>query len=823
MTRYFCCDDRRRDAVRRSANLNGIDFVEVADSDAAPADRQRILRIHFLKTPAPTGIAPANVVIEGGDRIRGVRADRVTYEGDIVAVHLTAYGDFSTYRLRLIKADGTTFDPTRLDPLLVSVAFSFKVECPNDYDCATPCVCAPLTPPAPEIDYLAKDYASYRQLMLDRLSVLVPQWSERNAADLGVTLVELLAYVADQLSYRQDAVATEAYLFTARRRVSVRRHARLVDYVMHDGKSARAFVYVEVGADIVLPKGTQLLTTLPGQTVRLSSGVAAMPPAEVFETLHAAPLAQAHNRMSFYTWGNGRCVLPKGATSATLTGRFPALAKGMVLIFEEVLSPQSGAPQEADPLHRHAVRLTSVTPWSDPLGGAFAQPPNANPVDVTEIEWSADDALPFALILSARISKPQGAQDVSDVSVARGNIVLADHGATVTTDDLGRVPQPFIVLPPSPTADHCADAQPTLSPPRFRPRLRSGPLAYVNRYDEASPPLSARAALLPPLAEAVPKIGLVATSDGTPPVTWAAQRDLLNSEPTAPDFVVETEADGAAFLRFGDGAHGERPTPGTKFVATYRVGGGRRGNVGAEAISHAMAVDPAVRRVRNPLPAQGGIDPESIDDVRHKAPFAFRTQMRAVTPEDYQAVAQGHPQVQRAAATFRWTGSWWTVLLSIDRLGGDPVDAAFADQIRAYVEPYRTAGHDLDVNGPIYVPLEIEARVAVASDHFRSDVEAALMQLFSGRVLPDGSRGVFHPDNFTFGQPVYLSPLYAAAKKVDGVQAITIVQFQRQGRSSTIALQQGRLDVERLEIARLDNDPNFPDRGVFRMTLVGGK
>ena len=161
--------------------------------------------------------------------------------------------------------------------------------------------------------------------------------------------------------------------------------------------------------------------------------------------------------------------------------------------------------------------------------------------------------------------------------------------------------------------------------------------------------------------------------------------------------------------------------------------------------------------------------------------------------------------------------------LSIDRLGGEPVDAAFADQIRDYVEPFRTAGHDLDVNGPSYVPLEIEVRVAVASDHFRSDVEAALLRLFSSHVLPDGSRGIFHPDNFTFGQPVYLSPLYAAAKKLDGVRSITIVKFQRQGRDSTDALQKGRLDVERLEIAQLDNDPNFPDRGVFRVSLEGGK
>jgi hypothetical protein len=828
MTRYVCCDERRRDAVRSSANLNGIDFLEVVDTDApTTADRQRILRVHFLKTPAPAGIIPANVVIEGGDRIRGVQADKVTYEGDVVAVHLNIYGDYSTYRLRLIKADGSTFDATKLDPLLASVAFSFKVECPSDFDCTSMRDCLPVTPQVPEINYLAKDYATYRQLMLDRMSVLAPQWRERNPADLGVSLVELLAYVADQLSYRQDAVATETYLHTARRRVSVRRHARLVDYFMHDGNAARVFVQVEVDADIVLPKGAQLLTAVPGQTLRLSSDFTVdaqnQVRVEVFETMHQASLSKAHNRISFYTWGNGRCFLARGATSASLKGRFPGLAKGMVLYFEEIVGPQTGLPQDADRSHRHAVRLTSVTPGSDPLGGTFAQPPNANPVDVTEIEWSTDDALPWPLCLSARVATAQGEQDVPEVSVVRGNIVLADHGATVATDDLGKVPQPFIFLPPSSSPDLCAAPSRKPFPPRFRPRLDSRPLAYGSPYDDVNPPASARATLLPELGNAVPRIELVGTVQGRPPVRWTVQRDLLNSPPDAPDFVVETEVDGTAFLRFGDDTHGQRPTPGTSFVATYRVGGGTRGNVGAEAIRHAVAADPAIRNVRNPLPAQGGIEPESIAEVRHKAPFAFRTQARAVTPEDYQTMAQRHPQVQRAAATFRWTGSWWTVLLTVDRLGGLPVDASFANEIRRFVEPFRTAGHDLDVNGPTFVPLEIEARVQVEPDHFRSDVKTALMQLFSSHTLPDGRRGVFHPDNFTFGQSVYLSPLYAAARKLDGVQFLTIVTFQRQGRSSTDALRQGRLDLGRLEIARLDNDPNFPDRGVFRVSLEGGK
>ena len=61
-----------------------------------------------------------------------------------------------------------------------------------------------------------------------------------------MTLVELLAFAADTLSYRQDVVANEAYLNTARQRISVRRHARLVDYYLHEGCNARAFVHFKV-------------------------------------------------------------------------------------------------------------------------------------------------------------------------------------------------------------------------------------------------------------------------------------------------------------------------------------------------------------------------------------------------------------------------------------------------------------------------------------------------------------------------------------------------------------------------------------------------
>jgi baseplate J-like protein len=825
MTPYFCCDEVRRNAVRASANFNGIDFLEVLDSDApTPADRQRILRIHFLKSPALLNIQPANVVITGGERIRDIKVDAVSHDGDVVVVHLSAFGDYAPYRLQLIKADGSAFDT--LDPVLSAIDFSFKVECPSDFDCAAVPAAIQASAPPLEIDYLTKDYVGYRQLMLDRISALSPQWKERNAADLGVALVEVLAFVADQLSYRQDAVATEAYLGTARRRVSIRRHARLVDYPMHEGKNARALVQIAVGADITVPIATKLLTAVPGQSVRVAAdffaGAAATAGFETFETMHKAQLFQLHNSLPFYTWGDGRCFLPKGSVRATLKGSFPNLQAGAILIFEEIVGRQTGKLEDADVTRRHPVRLTKVTASSDPLGGAFEQPPTTNPLGVTEIEWAADDALPFALCLSTRVTQPDGSQTPVNVAVARGNIVLADHGSTnAQAESLGEVPVPTLSYMPR-LGTPCATRDPKPIPPRFRPRLKNGALTYASSYDDKNPPASARAALSPALAEAVPLITLTGAS-GALHTTWKARRDLLGSRPDDLDFVVETESDGSAYLRFGDDSHGRRPTPHTTFSASYRLGGGPRGNVAREAISHAVLSDSAVQAVRNPLPAIGGVAAEDIEDVRRKAPFAFRTQARAVTPADYEALAGQHPDVQRAAAALRWTGSWPTVLLTIDRRGGRPVDPAFALAIRRFVEPVRLAGHDLEVNGPNFVSLEIEARVSVAPDHFRSDVEAALLTLFSNGVLPGGQRAVFNPDNFTFGQPVYLSPLYAAAQQVDGVSAIRIVTFQRQGQTSAEALAKGKLELGRFEIARLDNNPDFPERGVFRLTLEGGK
>ncbi|MBM4288373.1 MAG: putative baseplate assembly protein [Deltaproteobacteria bacterium] len=899
---YFCCEEPRRIAVNRHPSLNGIDFLEVVDSpELALEERQRTLLVYFVK-PLTVALSSKNIKIEGGERLRDIRlAGEPTIAGNLLTLKVVSPGDFSTYTLRLVRDAAEAQPPAGIDPVLASVNFSFKVNCPSDFDCQKLRQCPEDFQPGPEINYLAKDYGSFRQAMLDRLAVLAPRWRERNPADLGVALVEMLAYVGDHLSYQQDAVATEAYLGTARRRVSLRRHARLVDYHLHEGCNARVWVQVQVGVEeLDLAEGVPLSTSLPGEarSVVTPATLARLLPVqqpEVFETMHPVTLRQEHNTLSFYTWGARECCLPQNSTRATLSGHLPHLKAGDALILAEVVGPRTGRVEDADPDRRHAVRLNHVWLSQDPLGGLLQEPPHHQPVDVTEVSWMPEDALPFPLCLSSRTDPDHGHRYLSEVSLAYGNIVLADHGLTQTAESLGAVPEPALFLPPDASGQRCQEQPATPVPVRFRPFLKEKPLTRWTPYEDkvlfslpGNPqqeadlnaglipdelelaflqqgitfrqaavsvrgghgiwsisdglaagiikkedghfaayhlPPSATAIIRRSVATAMPAITLRCHNTLAPP--WEPRRDLLASQAADHHFVVETENDGTSLIRFGDGRHGRRPAAGTAFTATYRVGNGRRGNVGRQAIAHLVSDDPgllsAVPKVCNPLPASGGMEPEALAEVRRDAPQAFRIQERAVTPEDYVLVAQRHPGVQKAAATFRWTGSWHTVFVTIDRQGGKVVDDAFKDEMRRHLEKYRLAGHDLEINGPLLVPLEIDLLVCVKPNYFRGDVRAALLEVFSNRILAGNRLGVFHPDNFSFGQPVFLSPLYAAAQSVPGVNWVRVTKFQRQGRDSTVALEVGKLELGRLEIACLDNDPNFPERGVLRLNMQGGK
>jgi hypothetical protein len=847
----FCKNEQvRRAVLLKHPGLNGIDFLEVDAVD------HRILRIFFLKPVEPAnplnpadpqdnlGLSkdPGKITILGGVRIVGIHAVSVTRHPDgSLEVHVDHAGDFSTYKLAIQSA--------ALDPVLANVDFSFMAACPSDFDCRTETPCPPPALTEPVLDYLAKDYASFRRLMLDLLPTLNPQAKERNVADILIAHIELLAYHGDRWSSYQDAVGNEAFLEMVRQRTSARRHARLIDYGMHDGRNAWTWVHIAVKAPVPLPQGTMLVTRITSAlggdtgpplvamdakkiTIETLEGDPALRAVLVFETAFPAQLAPSNNEIFLHTWGNEECCMPTGTTEAFLyaaqgsTAIRPALKTGDWLLLEEVRGPLTGVKADASVAHRHMVLIDhDPQNTNDPLfsstliDGAPKEWATGDPtLPLLRVQWRRENALPFPLCVSSRTS---GVGLIRNVSVARGNIVLADHGLTVM-ETLTRT-------------------EPVPEDANFRLQLSHAPLTMETQpplvnYDAVTGRLAtSRTSLEAGPRDARPAISLLATFP-TGDELWTPVPDLLDSSPFDQNFVAEVNNDGIALLRFGDFEYGRGIAGAIKFRVVFRTGNGLRGNASAEAIFHVAATPPLtdVMLVRNPLAARGGVEPESIAQVRQRAPQAFRAeQFRAVTEADYVAAAKKLPTVSSAVASFRWTGSWYTVFVGVQP--ADPADLVrlpdgftklspgLEQQVRGFLNTYRLAGYDLEIRAPRFVPLEIDMDLCVKSTYFRGDVAHALAQALSNGILPDGTSGFFHPSHFGFGQPVYISLIYAAIEQVAGVDSVVITRFRRFGQRDNGELASGLIHVGPWEIAQLDNDPNFMEHGILRISARGGK
>ena len=868
-----CREDRRRERLWAGAaegkSWNGIDYVEVGEDHVSIA-------IYFIGR-APRHVVPANFRISGGRRVTGLRVidvavcrSRQPDLDDCMRITVDRPGDGSVYRLCLVETDADGEPGGRplagFDPFYACIDFTFTAGCPSDLDCRRDDSCPPEAAQALAISYLAKDYASFRQLILDRMALVIPDWTERHAPDLGVTLVELLAYVGDRLSYRQDAVATEAYLETARRRVSVRRHARLVDHRMHEGCSARALVHVATAEALEGVPGETLAfvalrdlvarESLPAVLAPEQLGGLAQGAFEVFEPIAGEPLSffPEHNQIPIYTWGDAECCLVEGATRATLldgfldgpagpvgvspAGRAPEAAPspassrlrrlrhlkaGDLLIFEEVLGRRTGAPADADPGRRHAVRLTAVTAGLDEALG--------NPV--VEIAWSPEDGLPFDLCLSI-IGPAPDCSRIEGVTVARGNLVVVDHGRRIgrfSHDET--VPEPLGQVTAREAAATCSGPgrprRRELFAAPFPAQLARAPLAFV---DIPSAGAAATALARPRPWAAVPALSLTSHQQGEAgELSWRPRPDLLESDADAAEFVVEMDDDGTAHLRFGDGVSGRALPVGSWFEASYRVGGGPAGNLGPEAISRVVVFPggPAAANgwqahVRNPLPASGGTAAEAISHVKAFAPGIAATVLeRAITAEDYATLAGQVAGVQRAAATLNWNGSWYEALVVVDPLVKVADPHALLERVYRRLRRARRMGHALAVAPAREIAVDVGLRICVSRLAIAAHVEADLLARLGAGVQRDGTLGLFHPDNITFGAPVVLSRIVALAQATPGVLSVQPLKLERQGLGPQGELEAGELVLGPLELARMDNDPGRPENGSLQLEICGGR
>ena len=467
-----------------------------------------------------------------------------------------------------------------------------------------------------------------------------------------------------------------------------------------------------------------------------------------------------------------------------------SLKSGSIIVFEETRSPLTGKLKDANRYNRHAVRINSVIPKIDRLTNT----------PIIEVSWDQLDALPFPIF----ISETKDENNKYRVAyVGRGNIVLADHGYTIekSINESAAIDTDIITknerLPRK--VSEFIGFVPFDNNEKFRPIISNKPLTFSRTFDSS---LSASELFITNTQELKPSIKLFGDNKWWYPIS---EGELLDDN--SPDqFEVELDDEGTAFIRCGNnvrfitkyyntimtnsivGNSNNTDYYKIPFFASYRVGNGINGNVGMETINKIVSDHKYdIKSVRNPLPAKGGVEPENTESIRKYAPASFKTLDRAVTLEDYSRVLETHSEIQKAVAFLRWTGSWNTVFIFVDRFGNKPVDDQFENSIRNFLEKYRLAGYDVEISGPVYVPLEIKIKILVNPNYSAQELKKRLNSIFCNSNLDTTiNKCFFHPDNFTFGQSLFVSSIYGAISTIEGVSSISIEKFQRWGRPSNM-------------------------------------
>jgi hypothetical protein len=821
--------DRARDLATNG--LNGLDLVFV---ELLPAVGPTLaeLTVAFHNTIAVSDIddtinvdaVPISNIftITGGTRIIAgtgtgqLQVTAVAAGPDTNSLVLTtsSIGDYSTYSLNVAFEDAG--GDTLIDPLFASIPFKFRPDCFN-LNCAPAFGKGAPAAAQPVIDYLARDFDSIKHALINAMRARVPQWEPTSEVDLDMVILDLVAADTDELCDYQDRVMQETYLGLARKRVSLARHARLMDYHLHQGNQASTWLVAQVGADLTIPAGTGAWTSEKWDG----------PGSVIFLTEADRDCLVDLNRLELYDWGGVATALDAGSTEAELA--LPASLNPLLqgdaeilrdhfrrpdithLLIEEALNPETGRINGRDTTKRQLLRLLDGDAAADidfdPVAGHF----------FVRVRWRDTDRLARRYCF---ITRCPGQPPTPHVSLLYGNLLTATQGR----------PHQVVARPPGQDLGP-SDAKSFIRHDEVH--WEATPLGTVVDLPQA--PLAYRDT--PPGGETAPVSSTMAIVSGFSGA-WTERIDLIESEDDDQHYQVETDELGNSRLRFGNGVNGMRLDIDATVTCDYQVGGGAAGNVGSDTVTgFDTPALPGLQALRNPFDVVNGRDPESRDEIIRRVPEAYRArQLRAVTLADYVARAEELPGVAHAYARYAWTGSWRTVQVSIDPAGATVLDEPARREIAAHLDAVRLIGEDLEVRPARFVALDIAMILCADPEYWPEDLDLELQRAFSDGYTADGEPAFFNADRWTFGQPLYSSQLIGRALAVTGVDRVLSVTMRRwnagSGPSTTvITIDPDDLPKETpefiavrpFEIIQVANDPDHLEHGRIIFDIRGGR
>jgi predicted phage baseplate assembly protein len=596
--------------------------------------------------------------------------------------------------------------------------------------------------PAPNLDDRRfQDFVDDAKRLIQRR---IPAWTDHNVHDPGITLIEAVATIADQLGYRLNQVPERHY----------RKFLDLLGITLRPPAAARADLTFRLSAPrpepVRVPAGTQVATRrLPGEEQISFSTLTDLEIAAVSLTeVRAAPAV-----------GDG---------PSELADLGPALAQG------ERVACFSGVPRPGDRfyagLSAAAPRCVVLLRTDSEIEGLGVDP------DHPPLRWEA--------FTGSGWTGCEVEQDGTGGLNRPGDILLHLPPGQVPSLING-IRAAWVRAVVTQTAqDYPAYSRsPVLS--RLSAACVGGTVAAIHAdrmggdvLGEADGSAGQRFPLArkPVLETGDVPVLEVSSSEGWQ--EWSCVPDFAGSGRDDPHFRLDRAAGVVEFgpaVRLTDGSmrsHGRVPPEGaTVRLREYWTGGGSAGNVRAGALCVLRTPIPFVKSAGNRRPAGGGRDGETVDEAKLRAGRALRTGDRAVTAEDYEVIAG-----EAAGAAVRvhcvppaTPADPVRVLVLPDVVGYGPGRLPFAaltpgkdllGRISAALDRRRMVGMRVVVEPPRYRGITVAVRLRARRDRDCERLaEDALAALYRWLHPRDGGPGGF---GWPFGRPVTLGDVHAA-------------------------------------------------------------
>ncbi|MES9509774.1 putative baseplate assembly protein [Streptomyces sp. NPDC000609] len=602
-----------------------------------------------------------------------------------------------------------------------------------------------------------------------------PEWTDHNVSDPGVTLIETFAYMVDQLLYRLNRVPDKNYAA----------FLDLLGVTLFPPTVARAEVDFWLSAPqpetVRLPAGTEVATSrgeaeeavvfstsddlsiVPSSLVRLVTA-----PVSGDQTDRTAPL------------GAGKdipCFQPRPEPGdAMLFGLPTAVPRCIVAVRLDSRVEGVGVDPRQPPLVWEAwdgARWVTCQTGTDSTGGLNR--PGEVIVFVPAGHTASVTAGTRAGWLRCRVTAPEPGQPFYSESPTIREAEVFTVGGTMDVEH----------------------AETVLDVPLGTSEGVAGQRFSVNRA--------------PLLLDGEPPVVQVSSAEGWE--TWTPVEHFGASAPHDRHVRIDAVSGEFAFppeVREPDGtmrAYGAVPEKGAQLrVPRYRTGGGAAGNVARGAICVLRSSVPYVAGVENREAARGGVDGETVENAKVRAPNILRVQERAVTAGDYEAIArEAAPSLRRVRClpAVAGEGGAVRVLVVPDAVadeGGQlrfeqliPSDSVLST-VTARLDERRLVGTRLVVEPPAYQGVTVVARLMTAGgdvDRVRAEAVAALFRHI------DPLRGGADGTGWPFGRPVQYGEIFAV---LQGVPGVSLVEEVRMFPADPITGRRGAA-VQRIDVA----------------------